>query len=246
MQPYFFPYIGYWQLITNSDEFVFFDIVQYNKRSWMNRNRILHNDNIHEFQYITVPIIKHTKGTLIKNVIINSNERWREKILGQLTVYKNLKAPFYNEMIELIERIFNVNHENLLSLLIESIKIICDYLDIKFKYKIASDIDLRGTNIQDPDDWALEISKKLKATNYLNPYGGYEIFDENKYNINNVDIKFLKSNLTSYQQSWKEPFQEGLSIIDVMMFNCKDTVKNLLENDFKLYTKQELQALSNA
>lgn len=241
MQPYLFPYIGYWQLIQNSDEFIFFDVVQYNKRSWMNRNRILHPDKPDEFQYITVPVEKHLKGTLIKDVFINNHETWKEKILGQLTVYKKLKAPFYSEVSNLIEQIFEKEYESFLSLSIESTKQICEYLNIEFKYRIASEIDFDKNIVHNPGDWALSICKYLNVKNYINPYGGCEIFDEDKYTQNGVDIKFIKSNLTPYKQSWRKEFQAGYSIVDVLMFNDKATIKMILKNDFKKLSKQELE-----
>lgn len=240
MQPYLFPYIGYWQLIANSDEFIFFDVVQYNKKSWMNRNRILYPDTSKDFQYISIPIKKHSQGTLICDVVLNNDEKWQDKILGQLTVYKKLKAPFYDEIIDLIKTIFSKEYESFLSLSIGSTKIICDYLEIDLKYQIASDIDFDRDNIEGPGDWALEISKKLNATDYINPHGGYEIFDEEKYNSNAIDLKFLKSNLTPYKQSWREDFQAGLSIIDLLMFKSKEEVKELLLNDFEKPTKKDL------
>ncbi|MCU7938649.1 MAG: WbqC family protein [gamma proteobacterium symbiont of Bathyaustriella thionipta] len=243
MQPYLFPYIGYWQLIANSDEFIFFDVVQYNKRSWMNRNRILYPDESKEFQYVSVAIKKHSKGTLISDVVLNNAEKWQQKILGQLTVYKKFKAPFYNETIDLIKKLFSKDYESFISLSIESTKIFCNYLDINLKYKKASDLNFDKKKIEGPGDWALEISKELNATEYINPYGGYEIFDEDKYNSNCIDISFLKPNLTPYKQSWRKDFQAGLSIIDVLMFNSKEDVKKLLLSDFKKLTKKDLVAI---
>ena len=243
MQPYFLPYIGYWQLIANSNEFIFFDVVQYNKRSWMNRNKVLHPDIMQEFQYITVPVAKHEKGILIKDIVLNNNEKWKNKILGELTVYKKLKAPYYNNTIDLMHSIFSKEYETLLSLSIESTKIICSYLDIELKYKIASDINFDRSEINGPDDWAFEILKNQKVTSYINPYGGYKLFNENKYKSKGIDLKFIKSNLTPYKQSWRKNFTPSLSIIDVMMFNSKDQIKELLFNDFKLFNKKDLALL---
>ena len=240
MQPYFFPYIGYWQLIANSDEFIFFDIVQYNKRSWMNRNRILHPDEPSKFQYISIPIRKHKQNTLIKDVIINNNQNWQQTILGQLTVYKKLKAPFYNTTIDLIQNIFSQNYDTFLNLSIESIKHICNYLDIKLKYQMASDIDFDKSTIKYSGDWALAISKTLNANNYINPYGGYEIFNENKYNANNINLKFIKPSFTLYKQSWRKDFIHGLSILDILMFNDKNSCKDMIKNDFQIMSKQQL------
>ena len=240
MQPYFFPYIGYWQLINAVDEWIFFDVVQYNKKSWMNRNRILHPDAKQEWQYVSVPVKKHEKGTLIKDIELNNDERWKEKILGQLTVYKRLKAPYYEETINLINSIFEKEYDIFLSLSIESTKMICSYFGIELKYKIASEIDFDRSEITGSGDWALVIAKDQKADRYINPHGGYEIFEEEKYNSNGIDLKFLKSNLTPYKQSWRKEFTPGLSIIDVMMFNSKEEIKSLLDADFKIFNKASL------
>jgi len=240
MQPYLFPYIGYWQLLNIADEWVFFDVVKYSKKSWMNRNRILHPDQNKQFQYITVPIKKHENGSLINKVRVNNNENWRDKVLGQLTVYKRLKAPFYVETIELIQSIFATEYDLFLSLVIESVKKTACHLDIDLDYKIASDLNFDRDEISGPGDWALAISKSQEADKYINPYSGHEIFDENKFRKNGIELRFLRSGLSEYKQSWREKYVEGLSIIDVMMFNSKEEIRTLLDNDFLLLNKKNL------
>ena len=232
MQPYFLPYIGYFQLIANTDQFVFFDIVQYNKRSWMNRNRILHPNKPDDFQYISVPIAKHNKGSLIKDVNISHDGKWRDKILGQLMVYKKLKAPFYNEVNQIVKEIFSKEYGTLLDLSIESTRTICDYMGIDFNYEIASKINFDKSSISQPGDWALEISKYKKASEYINPPGGYDIFEENKFLENNIKLSFLKSNLSPYKQSWRKNFNPGLSILDLLMFNSPEESWQIMNNDF--------------
>ena len=240
MQPYFFPYIGYWQLIANTDQWVFFDNVQYNKRSWMNRNRILHPDKPAEFQYISVPIKKHSRGTLLSEVLINNEMNWKKEIYGKLTGYKKQKANFYDETMDVIDNILSRKYTSLLELSIESTKSICDYLQIDFEYKISSEIDFDKEVIQAPGDWALSICKALGADEYTNPYSGYNIFDENKYRQSGVKIRFLKSYCSPYKQSLNKKFIPGLSIIDVMMFNSKNEIKEILTNDYKIFDKKNL------
>ena len=242
MQPYFFPYVGYFQLIANTDQFIFFDIVQYNKRSWMNRNRILHPSKPDDFQYISVPIAKHNKGSLIKDVDISHDEKWQNKILGQLTVYKKLKAPFYNEVNQLVKEILSKECNTLLDLSIESTRAICYYIGIELNHEIASRINFDKSSISQPGDWALEISKYKKASEYINPPGGFDIFDENKFIENNIKLRFLKSNLSPYKQSWRKNFNSGLSILDVLMFNNKDELIELLLNDFNIVSKSEISS----
>jgi hypothetical protein len=232
MQPYFFPYVGYFQLIAHTDNFVFFDIVQYNKRSWMNRNRILHQDKPDDFQYITVPVSKHEKGSLIKDIRVSNDGKWQNKILSQLMLYKKIKAPFYNEIRHLVEKIISGEQHTLLDLNIDSIRYSCDYLGIEFNYEIASKMTFDMVNVSGPGDWALEISKHKKASEYLNPPGGQAIFDEDKFTKNNIKLSFLKPKLSPYQQSWRNSFNAGLSVLDVMMFNTPEESRNLINNDF--------------
>lgn len=232
MQPYFFPYIGYFQLIANTDQFIFFDIVQYNKKSWMSRNRILHPNKPDDFQYISVPIAKHNKGSLIKDVDISHDGKWQNKILSQLTVYKKLKAPFYNEVNQIVKEILSKECNILLDLSIESMRTICDYIGIELNYEIASRINFDRNSISQPGDWALEISKHKKASEYINPPGGHDIFDEKKFLENNIKLSFLKSSLSPYKQSWRKNFQSGLSILDLIMFNSPEYIWQIINNDF--------------
>ena len=240
MQPYFFPYVGYFQLIANTNQFIFFDIVQYNKKSWMSRNRILHPNKSDDFQYISVPIAKHIKGTLIKDVEISQNGAWQNKILDQLTLYKKLKAPFYNEVNQLVKAVFSKECNTLLHLSIESMRSICDYLGIELNFEIASRINFNKDCISQPGDWAVEISKHMKASEYINPPSGHDIFDENKFTENNIKLSFLQSKLTPYKQSWRKTFNPGLSILDVLMFNDRDGVMELLIKDFEILSKNEI------
>jgi hypothetical protein len=239
MQPYFFPYIGYFQLIANTNQFIFFDIVQYNKKSWMSRNRILHPNKADDFQYISVPIAKHKKGALIKDINICYDGKWQNKILGQLSVYKKLKAPYYDEVIKLISKVFSKKCDKLLDLSIISTKLICEYIGIIFNYKIASSINFDQNAINRPGDWALEISKNQKASEYINPIGGYDIFDDCKFLEYKIKLSFLKSSLSSYNQSWRKDFMPGLSIIDFIMFNSKEECLHIMNTDFTIINKAE-------
>jgi len=238
MQPYFFPYIGYWQLIFNCDLWVFFDNPQYNKRSWMNRNKILHSNPENEFQYINVPIKKHERGEIIKNVQINNNEQWKDKLYGQLTVYKRIKAPYYEDVIKLLNTALQDKEDYFTPLSIKISVAVASYLGLSFKYKVSSELDMDYSQVNEPDDWALLITKHLGGNQYINPYGGMEIFNDNKYKNHGIDLLFLKPILKEYQQSQRE-FTPGLSIIDILMFNSKEKVVEILKNDFKIVEKHK-------
>jgi len=240
MQPYFFPYIGYFQLIANTNRWVFFDVVQYNKRSWMNRNRILHPTKMDGFQYIYVPIQNHKKGTLIKDVKINNDIKWQQEIIGKLTVYKRMRAHFYDQTLDLISSILNHSYTSFIDLSVRSVKLICQYIGFDFEYDIASELKIDRNLVSVPDDWALIITKKLGGNIYINPPAGVSIFDEHKYENNDLKLLFLKAKLSPYKQSKRKDFVPGLSIIDLLMFNRTDEIKDMLENDFKLLSKNQL------
>ena len=229
MQPYFFPYLGYFSLINSSDHFVFFDDVQFIRHGWIERNRVL-NSNL-ETSYIKVSLNKFKREEKIKNVTINYSIDWKKKIFDQLTSYR--KAPFYKETIDLIGTCLFKNHESISTLNIEVIKIVCNYLGINFKYHVYSEMNLSLENlIKQPGDWALEISKELEADCYINPPGGIKLFDKKVFLLNNINLFFCENNLSSYKQM-RNKFQKGLSIIDVLMFNSKqETIK--LINDYTL------------
>ena len=226
MQPYFFPYIGYFSLIKYADKFILLDSVQYIKQGWINRNRILNQNG--GWQYVIVPLRKHHQNTLIKDIMIASEIKWKKKIIAKLAYYRKI-APFYEKVITLIKEIFEYETDSISKVNIFSLKKTCDYLDIPLDYEIFSEMEILLGAINEPDDWALEISKLLKAKEYINPPGGKEFFDKSKYISAGIELKFLQANLTEYDQK-REKFEPGLSIIDVMMFNSKESVQEMLNN----------------
>ena len=121
MQPYAFPYLGYFQLINYVDKWVIFDDIQYISKGWINRNRILHPDLKKEWQYFTVPIKKHSRESRIKDIEINEELEWRDAFLGKLTSYKK-KAPFYKETVEFIGDCVNIESSSLVKWLVNTLK----------------------------------------------------------------------------------------------------------------------------
>ena len=230
MQPYFFPYIGYYALIKYTDRFIFFDTPQYISHGWMNRNRILKQDG--SWNYITVPIKKTGRDTAIKDILINDRELWKEKIYGQLSVYKK-KAPRYRETMEIVRSIMEKDYgASLCRLIVESFREICDFLGIRKEFDVFSQMNLKIEEVQAPDEWALNITKALNGTIYVNPPGGMSFFSYEKYKKNNIELKFLQAHLRPYIQRIGH-FEPGLSIIDVMMFNSKEEICEMLD-DFVL------------
>lgn len=216
MQPYFFPYIGYFSLVKNTDYFIFFDIPQYIRKGWINRNRILGNNNADV--YITVPIEKQHRETPINQTRISNNTNWREKIRGQLKFYKK-RAPFYYDVIDMVDTVFNKEYDTVSELAIQSIVCSCEYLGLDIKYNICSQMNLPDFNVKEPDEWALNITKYMGYDTYINPPGGKSFFSVKKYENEGITLQFLEQELLVYNQR-NEKFIPGLSIIDIMMF-CK-------------------------
>lgn len=223
MQPYLFPYIGYFSLISNTDYFIFFDTPQYIRKGWINRNRILGANG--ETTYFTVPIQKADRNTPIDKTVISYNSDWKMKILGQLNIYK--KAPNYNKVINLVEDVFSIDTIWISDLAIRSIVKTCEYLGIDMQYDIFSKMNLKLPQIKEPDEWALYITKELGYSTYVNPPGGMSFFNREKYRKSDIDLQFLLQEIIPYRQN-RENFMPALSIIDIMMFcSCSEICEML-------------------
>jgi len=228
MQPYFFPYIGYWQLIAAVDTFILFDDVQYQRRGWINRNRILKHGG--GWQYITVPVRKHLRSELIRNIYAKDDSSWKNQILRQLEHYAYKKnAKFYNETVEIIKNIFkNITSERIVEINYELIMGICKYLDITTNVQISSSLNFNYKEVHDAGEWALRIAEQTHAQEYINPIDGAKLFDMNKFRSSNIQLGFLKKAEISYDQG--QTFEPWLSIIDILMFNGPVGTQKLTNN----------------
>lgn len=229
MQPYFMPYIGYFQLINAVDEFIIFDTPQFIRHGWIERNRILKPDG--EPLYIKVPLIKHKRETVIKDLRIRNDESWKQKILAQIVPYKK-KAPYYNEVVELLNEIFENETDSLAEFNIRSLQKICNYLGISTPIKVWSKMGVSIVEVKEPDEWALNICKAIEASSYINATGGQSFFNAQKYKESNIELGFIESKDIAYKQLDND-FCPWLSIVDVLMFNSKAEVKKML-NDYTL------------
>lgn len=238
MQPYFFPYIGYISLIKNTDEFILFDTVQFIKHGWIERNRILKPGG--DWQYISVPLVKHSMNTKIKDIKIRDNEDWKNKIISQLAHYKK-RAPYYNDTIEIVKEALDIETDNITVLNKHILEVICNYLGFSPKIKIFSQMNLPIKEATAPDEWALNICKELgNVEEYWNPPGGITFFDKSKYDKSGITLRFQSVNIVPYVQRIGY-FEPGLSIIDVMMFNSKEQINEMLNNYEFIDIKNEVE-----
>jgi hypothetical protein len=227
MQPYFLPYIGYFSLIKQTHRFILLDTVQFIKHGWIERNRVLKPNN--GWQYIAVPLVKHSRDTKIQEIRINNNLDWRDTIFRQLEHYKK-RAFFYKETIDVLKIALNIETESIVKLNEHILKTICKYINIDINIDIFSEMSLDIENPNSPDEWALNICKSIGNVNeYWNPEGGLKFFNRNKYKNDGIDIKFLKMNLQMYSQK-RFDFEAGLSIVDVMMFNGPEKINKMLDD----------------
>ncbi|MDO4813017.1 MAG: WbqC family protein [Eubacteriales bacterium] len=221
MQPYFFPYIGYWQLMNAVDKYVVYDDVNYIKGGWINRNRVLVNGQPH---YINLPMIGASPNKIINEIKVNCDLLPKQKTLRLLEQsYK--KAPFFHQTYELVERVLTQQEDNLAKFLMLSIQEVKEYLGIQteliFSSSLPKDNSLKG------QDKVLSICELLGATEYYNAIGGQELYSFEVFEEGNIALKFVKTEPIFYQQFGNE-FQSNLSIIDVMMFNSKEEIKEML------------------
>ena len=221
MQPYFFPYIGYFQLINAVDVFVIYDDVNYIKKGWINRNTILVNGKGFLFK---IPLQEVSQNKLINQISIEEDSNWEKNLLKTLTLsYK--KAPFFTEVFPIIENILGQEEKNLAKFIAYSLRKICNFLSIETTIVISSDIeknsDLKGQNK------IIEICKKLQGNNYINVVGGIELYDKEAFLKYGILLNFIKPNPIFYSQ-FKNEFIPWLSIIDVMMFTSPEQINDLL------------------
>lgn len=225
MQPYLFPYIGYYQLINAVDKFVVYDDVNFIKQGWINRNYVLVNGKPYLY---TVPLENQSSFCKINETVINQKfyPIWRKKFLKTIEQNYN-KAPFFNEVFPMIKSVFDINTNNLSVLAVYSLNIVSNYLGITTVFEESSAI-YQNQNLTSQNR-VLDICKKENASVYINPIGGLELYSEKYFSENNIKLNFIKSPTINYNQ-FNTEFVPNLSIIDVLMFNDVSTIKEFLTN----------------
>ena len=228
MQPYFFPYLGYFQLINAADKFVVYDDIEYTKKGWINRNRILLNGK--DFLF-SIPLKKDSDFESInKRFLADNYPEHKKKIIGQIeSAYS--KSPEFNIVFPIIDECFSFSDTNLFNFIFNSINKICHYLEIKTEFILSStlqmDAHLKG------EDKVISVNKKLNSSVYINAIGGQELYSKDLFLKNDIELKFIKTRPIIYQQL-KNEFVPDLSVIDVMMFNSKEKIQEYLQSYYTL------------
>lgn len=223
MQPYFFPYIGYFQLINAVDKFVIYDDVNFIKQGWINRNKILSNEKSLLFSLETIGA---SSFKTINQIYVGNNK----KKLLKTFFYAYKKSKYFDVIYPLIEKIF-LFQENNLSIFIEnSIISISRYLGIQTEFVTSSTLN-KNDNLRNQEK-IIDICQLLNASKYINSIGGRTLYDKSAFEKNGIELSFLKPIISKYTQ-FKNDFIPNLSIIDLMMFNSREIIKTKL-NEYTL------------
>jgi len=227
MQPYIFPYIGYFQLLHAVDKFIVYDDVTFIKQGWINRNNILLNGRPHMF---TVPLVNASSNTRICDTQVSGKVNWDTKFLKTLEqAYK--KAPYYKEVIPIIADVVSGDRESgIAGLAVKSIQATANYLGI------STDIQPTSTGYANnhlaAQSRVLDICRQEHASHFINPIGGTELYSKEDFRTAGLKLSFIKTHTVTYPQ-YKNEFVPWLSIIDILMFNSPEAVMELM-NKYEL------------
>ncbi len=226
MQPYIFPYIGYYQLINAVDKFVVYDDVNYINKGWVNRNNILVNNQAFLF---TIPLKDASQNRHIRDIALVTDDSWKKKFLKTIEqAYK--KAPHFDTVFSLINDILYPAVTNINQLSLLSLQSVSNYLNITTAFVNSSTIYC-NQHLK-AQERILDICVSEKADHYINPIGGMEIYSKELFEKSGIRLNFLKTKPIEYKQFNKE-FVPHLSMIDVLMFNDKEEIKQML-NQYEL------------
>ena len=225
MQPYAFPYFGYFCLIESSDLIVFYDDVNFIKGGWINRNRILNNGNPELFN---VFLSGASSFKQIKEIMLFDDDKKIESTLNKIkNAYRN--APYFYEVFPIIEKVFEFRQVSISDFAILSIQAVYDYLDLNLNSTISS-VCSPHTKGLNKVERLVTMTKELGYKNYINVMGGKDLYNKEEFAQHGVNLYFNKPLLTPYDQKTDGDFHPYLSIIDVMMYCSKEQIINMIRN----------------
>ena len=225
MQPYIFPYVGYFQLINATDKFIFYEDVSFIKQGWINRNRILLNGKEHMF---SVPLKGISSFRNINEVETDTKTylSWKRKFYKTLE-FSYSKAPFFESVYPLVRNVLDKDDTSISELAMNSVVNTAEYLLLPVAF--SSSADTYGNEELAGQNRVMDICLKEKASDYINPIGGEELYSKEEFAKSGISLQFIKPGISSYSQ-YHFPFVPGLSIIDVMMFNSAASIREMLNN----------------
>lgn len=226
MQPYFFPYLGYFDLINSVDLFIVYDTVQYIRRGWIHRNRILRQDG-KGWQYVVVPTVKAPQKTRVTDIAVATDSAWKTRILGQMDHYRTT-APHAKDTIRFVGECLASNESSVARLNVHLLARCSDLLAIDFRYRFASDLDVQLDATRTAEERILDLCEYLGAKEYVNLPGGIDLYHPEAFAARNIRLTFRHLPKFFYATD-PYVFEPNLSIIDVLMWNEPGTIKAHLD-----------------
>ena len=226
MQPYFLPYIGYFQLIAAVDQFIVYDNIKCTKKGWINRNRFLRNGKDTMF---SLSLEKDSDSLDVCERVLAADLD-REKLLNQLMgAYR--RAPHFEQTFPLIEQVLQYPEPNLFLFLYHGIVKVCTHLGVTTKIIVSSEVNI-DHHLQ-AQDKVLAMCEALGATTYVNAIGGMELYSKETFQGKGIELKFIQSKPFEYMQ-FGDVFVPWLSIVDVLMFNSLDAIRTCISTNYEL------------
>lgn len=226
MQPYFLPYIGYYQLIAAVDKFVVYDDIEYTKKGWFNRNRMLLNGSADVF---TVPLQKASDYRDVRDREISSDFDPAQLLARFRGAYK--RAPHFGDGIAMTADVVGRPERNLFDFLFAGLRIMCERLAINTEIIRSSDLGvdrtLRG------EDRVLATCKAIGSASYINAIGGQALYSRERFDAAGIELAFIQSELIEYPQ-FGATFVPSLSIVDMLMFNPIESVRDQVQSGYRL------------
>jgi len=224
MQPYFLPYLGYFQLIAAADVFVFYDDVHFIKKGWLRRNRIWSNK---QEQLISLPCKGVSSNKLINEIEVATKHPDYFKIKKSI-IQSYAKASEFKKLRPLLEQIFDDHQCTLAEFNTRSITAILNYLDIRCELISSSEFapETRGL---ERSDRLISITKKLSSSTYINSLGGKDLYDKAYFSSKDIELQFLDPNLPVFPDGIRKGQEMNFSMIDTLMWNGVQETKQILK-----------------
>lgn len=235
MQAYFFPYIGYFQLIDSVDTFILYEHVSFRKKSWITRNRILDKQK-KEPIYITVPVVGQSSHKNIKEINVVDDKKWKKQLL-KLIYFNYKKAPFFEEVYPFLEGLIGLKEDNIHKYNSKILIELCRFFNIKTTiiYQNSNNVETtllqisEKNNLEEKVNRIFEIAKAHESKHITNANGGQALYDKKIFEKHGFTIDFINTNEYKYKQ-FGVNFHSHLSVIDVMMHIGKEGVQKLIKN----------------
>jgi hypothetical protein len=222
MQPYIFPYLGYFKLVNSVDKFVFFDDVHYKKKGWINRNNLIFSGRVAQF---TIPLKDASQNRLINEIFISLDDAWKKKLKASLRQSYS-KAPYFHDVFEMIREVVFGEELLISEMAKKSIIEVSKYLQLEANF-VNSSCGYNNEAIKG-EERILDICQKECATEYINLPGGQDLYDETSFAKYGIQLSFINANFPVYSQ-FSKSFQPGLSIIDILMHNKPEDIRKMLK-----------------